>query len=51
MTFGLATLGAAIKPSRTDWFASFGLLISLTCDGVLLLLGLIEWRIRLRWAH
>ena len=48
---GLAILGAAIKPSRTDWFASLWLMISLACGGVLLLLGSIEWRIRLRRAR
>ena len=45
---GLAILGAAIKQSRTDWFASLWLMVSLTCGGVLLLLGWIEWRIRVR---
>lgn len=45
---GLAILGAAIKQSRTDWFASLWLMVSLTCGGVLLLLGWVEWRIRVR---
>ena len=48
---GLAILGAAIKQSRTDWFAALWLTVSLTCGGVLLLLGWTEWRIRLRRAR
>jgi hypothetical protein len=48
---GLAILGAAIKQSRTDWFASLWLTVSLICGGVLLLLGWTEWRIRLRRAR
>jgi hypothetical protein len=48
---GLAILGAAIKQSRTDWFASLWLMVALTSGGVLLLLGWIEWRIRVRRAR
>jgi hypothetical protein len=43
---GLEILGAAIKQSRTDWFASLWLLVALTFGAALLLIGLIEWRIR-----
>ena len=45
---GLAILGAAIKPSPTDWLASLWLMVALVCAGVLLLLGWIEWRVRVR---
>jgi hypothetical protein len=47
---GLAILGAAIKQSRTDWFASLWLMVSLIFGGMLLLLAWIEWRIRVRRA-
>ena len=43
---GLAILGAAIKQSRTDWLASLWITVCLITGGMLLLLGWIEWRIR-----
>jgi hypothetical protein len=45
---GLAILTSAIERSSTDWLSGLWLAVSLAGAGLLLLIGLIEWRIRRR---
>lgn len=45
---GVAIFGAAINPSATDWFAGLWRTVALIATGVLIVIALIEWRIRLR---
>ena len=45
---GLAIFGAAITQSTTDWFRGLWLTVALVIAAVLVLTGLIEWRIRSR---
>ncbi len=45
---GLAIFGAAITQSTTDWFRGLWLTIALGIAAVLVLIGLLEWRIRSR---
>ena len=45
---GLAVFGAAISQSTTDWFRGLWLMVALGIAAVLLLVGLLEWRIRSR---
>ena len=45
---GLAIFGAAFSQSVTDWFRGLWLTVALGIVAVLLLIGLLEWRIRSR---
>ena len=45
---GLAVLDAAVTQSVTDWLRGLWLIVALAFGGIVLLLGLIEWRIRAR---
>ena len=45
---GLAILDAAMTQSVTDWLRGLWLIVALVFGGIVLLLGLIEWRIRAR---
>jgi hypothetical protein len=45
---GLAILSSAIEQSSTDWLSGLWLFVSLAGAGLLLLIGLLEWRIRHR---
>jgi hypothetical protein len=45
---GLAIFGAAVTQSTTDWFRGLWLTVALGIAAVLLLTGLLEWRIRSR---
>jgi hypothetical protein len=45
---GMQIFGAAINPSVTDWFAGLWRMVALIATGMLVVIGLIEWRIRLR---
>ena len=45
---GLAIFGSAIAQSTTDWLSGLWLAVALGIAAVLLLIGLLEWRIRSR---
>lgn len=45
---GLAIFGAAFAQSVTDWLRGLWLMVALGIAAVLLLIGLVEWRIRSR---
>jgi hypothetical protein len=45
---GLAILDAAVTQSSTDWLRGLWLIVALGFGGIALLLGLIEWGIRVR---
>jgi hypothetical protein len=45
---GLAILDAALAQSSTDWLRGLWLIVALTFGGIVLVLGLVEWGIRVR---
>ena len=45
---GLAILDAAVTQSVTDWLRGLWFIVALVFGGIVLLIGLIEWRVRMR---